>query len=136
MKIRVMKKRDWKKCLELWQNIPEMGLNSIDDTKEGIVRFCAEIPRHALLQKQTEFLPEQSSRGTTAGVATFTTRRFFPSSEDAELQPHCSKPQWARLKNRESQKSHSSSFQTTKAETHSGKITALQNEATSHTATK
>lgn len=39
MKIRVMKKRDWKKCLELWQNIPEMGLNSIDDTKEGIVRF-------------------------------------------------------------------------------------------------
>ena len=45
MKIRVMKKRDWKKCLELWQNIPEMGLNSIDDTKEGIVRFLRRNPK-------------------------------------------------------------------------------------------
>ena len=45
MKIRVMKKRDWKKCLELWQNIPGMGLNSIDDTKEGIVRFLRRNPK-------------------------------------------------------------------------------------------
>lgn len=40
-----MKKRDWKKCLELWQNIPGMGLNSIDDTKEGIVRFLCRNPK-------------------------------------------------------------------------------------------
>lgn len=40
-----MKKRDWKKCLELWQNIPGMGLNSIDDTKEGIVRFLRRNPK-------------------------------------------------------------------------------------------
>lgn len=45
MKIRVMKKRDWKKCLELWKNIPGMGLNSIDDTKKGIVRFLNRNPK-------------------------------------------------------------------------------------------
>lgn len=45
MKIRVMKKRDWKKCFEFWQNIPGMGLNSIDDTKEGIVRFLHRNPK-------------------------------------------------------------------------------------------
>lgn len=45
MKIRVMKKHDWKKCLELWRSIPGMGLNSIDDTKEGIVRFLRRNPK-------------------------------------------------------------------------------------------
>ena len=45
MKIRVMKKRDWKKCLELWKNIPGMGLNNIDDTEEGIVRFLCRNPK-------------------------------------------------------------------------------------------
>ena len=40
-----MKKRDWKKCLELWKNIPGMGLNNIDDTEEGIVRFLCRNPK-------------------------------------------------------------------------------------------
>lgn len=59
MKIRVMKKRDWKKCLELWKNIPGMGLNSIDDTKEGIVRFLRRNPK-------TCFIAETD--GTFAGT--------------------------------------------------------------------
>jgi len=98
MKIRVMKKRDWKKCLELWQNIPGMGLNSIDDTKEGIVRFLRRNPK-------TCFVAETD--GTFAGtiIAGHDGRRGYIYPEDAESQPPCSKPQQTRSKNRESQKS-------------------------------
>ena len=55
MKIRVMKKRDWKKCLELWRNIPGMGLNSIDDTKEGIVRFLHRNPKTCFVAEADGF---------------------------------------------------------------------------------
>lgn len=59
MKIRKIKKGDWKKILELWQNIPGMGLNNIDDSKDGIIRFLKRNPK-------TCFIAEEN--GTAAGT--------------------------------------------------------------------
>lgn len=59
MKIRKIKKSDWKKILELWQNIPGMGLNNIDDSKDGIIRFLKRNPK-------TCFIAEEN--GTAAGT--------------------------------------------------------------------
>ncbi len=59
MKIRKIKKSDWKKILALWQNIPGMGLNNIDDSKEGIIRFLKRNPK-------TCFIAEEN--GTTIGT--------------------------------------------------------------------
>lgn len=59
MKIRRIKKSDWKKILALWQNIPGMGLNNIDDSKEGIIRFLKRNPK-------TCFIAEEN--GTAAGT--------------------------------------------------------------------
>lgn len=59
MKIRKIKKGDWKKILALWQNIPGMGLNNIDDSKDGIIRFLKRNPK-------TCFIAEEN--GTAAGT--------------------------------------------------------------------
>lgn len=59
MKIRKIKKSDWKKILALWQNIPGMGLNNIDDSKDGIIRFLKRNPK-------TCFIAEEN--GTAAGT--------------------------------------------------------------------
>lgn len=59
MKIRKIKKSDWKKILALWQNIPGMGLNNIDDSKDGIISFLKRNPK-------TCFIAEEN--GTAAGT--------------------------------------------------------------------
>lgn len=59
MKIRKIKKSDWKKILALWQNVPGMGLNNIDDSKDGIIRFLKRNPK-------TCFIAEEN--GTAAGT--------------------------------------------------------------------
>lgn len=59
MKIRKIKKSDWKKILALWQNLPGMGLNNIDDSKDGIIRFLKRNPK-------TCFIAEEN--GTAAGT--------------------------------------------------------------------
>lgn len=52
MKIRKIKKSDWKKILALWQNIPGMGLNNIDDSKEGIIRFLKRNPKTCFIAEE------------------------------------------------------------------------------------
>lgn len=44
MKIRNMKIDDYDKVYELWINTPNMGLNNIDDSKEGINKFLMRNP--------------------------------------------------------------------------------------------
>ena len=43
-KLRIMKIKDYPRLYELWVNTPGMGLNSIDDTKEGFTRFLRRNP--------------------------------------------------------------------------------------------
>ena len=55
IKIRRIRKSDWQSILSLWQNTPGMGLNSIDDSEEGIKRFLKRNPHTCFLaEKENE----------------------------------------------------------------------------------
>lgn len=44
MKIRVMHKEDYERIYDLWIHTPGMGLNNVDDSKEGIGKFLKRNP--------------------------------------------------------------------------------------------
>lgn len=44
MDIRLMKPADYSACYDLWLRTPGMGLNSIDDSEEGIARYLKRNP--------------------------------------------------------------------------------------------
>lgn len=44
MDIRLMKPADYSACYDLWLRTPGMGLNSIDDSEEGISRYLKRNP--------------------------------------------------------------------------------------------
>ena len=45
MKIREMKITDYNAVYDLWRKTPGMGLNDIDDSREGIDRYLKRNPR-------------------------------------------------------------------------------------------
>jgi len=55
MKIRMMTLEDYDEVYRLWLSTPNMGLNSVDDTREGIGRYLARNP-------STCFVAEQNGR--------------------------------------------------------------------------
>ena len=44
MKIRIMTINDYECVYSLWLNTPNMGLNNLDDSKDGITRYLARNP--------------------------------------------------------------------------------------------
>lgn len=44
MKIRVMHKEDYERIYDLWIHTPGMGLNNVDDSREGIGKFLKRNP--------------------------------------------------------------------------------------------
>jgi len=44
MNIRIMSIADYEQVYSLWLNTPNMGLNNIDDSKEGIAKYLARNP--------------------------------------------------------------------------------------------
>ena len=44
MKIRTMTINDYEQVYSLWLNTPNMGLNNLDDSKDGIARYLARNP--------------------------------------------------------------------------------------------
>lgn len=70
MKIRKIKKSDWKKILALWQNIPGMGLNNIDDSKDGIISFLKRNPK-------TCFIAEENGTAAETIIAGHDGRRGY-----------------------------------------------------------
>lgn len=44
MNIRILTEADYDELYRLWQNTPGMGLNDIDDTREGVARFLRRNP--------------------------------------------------------------------------------------------
>lgn len=44
MKIRLMTSADYNQVYALWMNTPNMGLNNLDDSKEGIKRYLKRNP--------------------------------------------------------------------------------------------
>ena len=45
MIVRIMTISDYEKVYALWQNTPNMGLNDIDDSREGIAKYLDRNPR-------------------------------------------------------------------------------------------
>src|SRR5574344_654487 len=52
IQIKVINPSDWQAILSLWSNTPGMGLNSIDDSEEGIKRFLKRNPKSCFLAKK------------------------------------------------------------------------------------
>lgn len=44
MEIRILTEADYDELYRLWQNTPGMGLNDIDDTRQGVARFLRRNP--------------------------------------------------------------------------------------------
>ena len=49
MEVRTMSIRDYEEVYRLWTDTPGMGLNSLDDSREGIARYLARNPRTCLV---------------------------------------------------------------------------------------
>lgn len=54
MQIRSMTISDYEKVYELWMNTPGMGLNNLDDSKEGIERYLKRNPATCLVAEEGE----------------------------------------------------------------------------------
>lgn len=52
MIIRLMALSDYEQVYQLWLSCAGMGLNNLDDSREGIERFLKEIPKLVLLLKK------------------------------------------------------------------------------------
>lgn len=70
MKIRKMNKEDYEKLYDLWLSCKGMGLNSIDDSREGIERFLNRNP-------DTCFTAEEGNRIVGAIMAGSDGRRGY-----------------------------------------------------------
>lgn len=51
MKIELFTIQDYNEVYELWLKTPGMGLNSIDDTKEGIARYVERNPKSCFIAR-------------------------------------------------------------------------------------
>jgi len=54
MKIRIMTINDYEKVYSLWMNTPNMGLNNIDDSKEGIEKYLKRNPSSCFVAEKDE----------------------------------------------------------------------------------
>ena len=52
MKIQVMTIDDYESVYNLWLNTPNMGLNTIDDSKEGIAKYLARNPNTCFIAEK------------------------------------------------------------------------------------
>ena len=57
MEIRPMEWTDYQKVYALWLSCPGMGLNDLDDSLEGIGRFCRETQKPVLWRWRGNPLP-------------------------------------------------------------------------------
>ncbi len=72
MEIRKLSIGDYEEVYALWRSTPGMGLNDIDDSKDGIARYLARNPNTLWLLTRTK----SSGRycpATTAAAGMFTT---------------------------------------------------------------
>ena len=52
MKIQIMTIDDYESVYNLWLNTPNMGLNNIDDSKEGIAKYLARNPNTCFIAEK------------------------------------------------------------------------------------
>lgn len=56
MKIRKMVMEDYEKVYELWMSCAGMGLNNLDDSKEGIEKFLRRNPETCFVAEEREII--------------------------------------------------------------------------------
>jgi ribosomal protein S18 acetylase RimI-like enzyme len=54
MRIQVMKNRDYLGVYNLWISTPGMGLNNLDDSKEGIKKYLKRNPKTCFIAKEND----------------------------------------------------------------------------------
>ena len=54
MNIRIMTINDYEQVYSLWLNTPNMGLNNLDDSKEGISKYLARNPNTCFVAEKDE----------------------------------------------------------------------------------
>jgi len=54
MKIRVMTIKDYEKVYSLWLNTPGMGLNNLDDSKNGIAKYLLRNPNTCFVAEENQ----------------------------------------------------------------------------------
>ena len=52
MKIRTMSNADYESVYTLWLNTPNMGLNNLDDSKDGILKYLARNPNTCFVSEK------------------------------------------------------------------------------------
>jgi len=53
MNIRVMTTNDYERVYSLWLSTPNMGLNNLDDSKDGIVKYLTRNPRTCFVAEES-----------------------------------------------------------------------------------
>ena len=56
MKIQIMKMRDYSKVYSLWISTPGMGLNNLDDSKQGILKYLKRNPKTCFIAKENNII--------------------------------------------------------------------------------
>ena len=95
MNFRLMQISDYDSIYNLWINTPGMGLNSVDDSKEGIEKFLKRNPVTCFVAEEDEKIVGVIMAGNTAGEVTFIILQFCQSSAESILQKLLSKMQWS-----------------------------------------
>ena len=54
MDIRTMTVNDYERVYSLWLNTPNMGLNNLDDSKDGITKYLARNPRTCFIAEKED----------------------------------------------------------------------------------
>ena len=75
MKIRVMTIDDYEQVYSLWMNTPNIGLNNLDDSKDGIAKFLSRNPNTCFVADENSAIvgailgSHDGRRGTIAHAA-------------------------------------------------------------------
>ena len=77
MHYRAFTPNDYEAAYQLWVNTPGMGLNTTDDSREGVLRYLIETRQPALSQRmRTRVLARFSADTTDAGDSSIIWRCF------------------------------------------------------------
>lgn len=129
--IRIMTPDDYDAVVACWTSNTGMGLNTIDDSCEGITRYLARNPATSFVHEYADgridgaiLAGHDGRRGTIYHTA------VSPNTNAKASAPHSSTPHCTRSRMKASSKSPSSSSRATTPATCSGSVSASARAAT------
>ena len=126
MNFRLMQISDYDSIYNLWTNTPGMGLNSVDDSKEGIEKFLKRNPSTCFIAEENEKIVGVIMAGNDGRRGYIYHTAVLPEFRGKHVEKILLKMQWLLWKKKESQKLPLWFLKKTKTETASGKRLVLQ----------